>query len=101
MRNIKVKYLKTHLERALGLIGKDQVEPILIKTRFGVHTFGVKFNIDILILNSKHKVIIIKENLPPNHIFLWNPKYNLVLELPQKFIFRHRIKKGDILNIDG
>jgi uncharacterized membrane protein (UPF0127 family) len=101
MRNIKVKYLKTHLERTIGLIGKNQIEPVLIKTRFGIHTIGVKFNIDILILNSNNKVVQIKESLPPNNIFIWNPKYNIVLELPEKFIFRHRIKKGDILNING
>ena len=64
----------------------------MLKTHFGIHTFGLKFPIDILILNNNNKVVSIKENLKPNKIFLWNPIYEKVVELPRGTIEKKAIK---------
>lgn len=69
-------------EKIQGLIGKDKPYALTINTRFGIHTFGLKFPIDVLILNNKNKVVSIKKKLKPNRIFLWNPMYKKVVELP-------------------
>jgi uncharacterized protein len=92
MQKIIVKAAKNMKEKVQGLIGKDRPFALMIKTRFGIHTFGVKFPIDILILNNENKIISIRENLKPNRIFLWNPKYERVVELPQGTIKKNRIK---------
>lgn len=97
---LKVKEMNSFREKITGLIGKKKVESILIKTRFGIHTFGLKFPIDILILDKEYNVQYMRENLSPNKIFFWNPLYNLVLELPLGFIKKNKIKIGDSLFLD-
>lgn len=101
---LKVKKLN-FWQSIIGLIGKKNPEPVLIQTRFGIHTFGLKFPIDVLVLEKLkgslprprlakarrglikkneniYKIIQIKRFLFPNHLFFWNMKYNIILELP-------------------
>ena len=56
MLNLKVKRLETLKEKTLGLIGREKVTPVIFETRFGIHTFGLKVPIDVLILDNKNKV---------------------------------------------
>lgn len=99
MITILVKEAKNIKEKITGLIGKEKPFPLMIKTHFGIHTFGLKFPIDILILDKNNKVISLKKSLKPNNIFLWNPLYNTVLELPQETIEKKRIKTHDTVNL--
>lgn len=92
MIDLKVKETKSFKDKILGLIGKSKPESLLIKTRFGIHTFGVKWPIDVIILDRNYKVKYIKENLQPNRIFFWNPVYNIVIELPEGFIKNKKIE---------
>jgi uncharacterized membrane protein (UPF0127 family) len=82
-------------QKIRGLIGKKEAEAILIRTRFGIHTFGLRFPIDVLILDRHGLVRVVRENFRPNGIFLWNPKYEKVVELSEGFIKRHRVKLGE------
>ena len=77
-----------------GLIGKDKPYVLMIRTRFGIHTFGLKFPIDVLVLNNEDKVVSIKKNLKPNRIFSWNPLYEKVIELPVGTIKKNQIRMG-------
>jgi len=79
-------------ERIIGLIGSKKPTALLLKTHFGIHTFGLKFPIDVLILNNKNIVVSLRKGLRPNRIFLWNPKYEKVLELPNGTIKKNEIK---------
>jgi len=79
-------------EKVQGLIGKEKPYSLMLKTHFGIHTFGLKFPIDVLILNDKNKVASIKKNLKPNRIFFWNPKFETVIELPEGTINKKKIK---------
>ncbi len=83
-----------------GLLRKNKAEPIVFKTRFGIHTFFLKFPIDLVVLSNDRKVVFIKENIMPNKIVLWNIKYNLVIELPKGYIKKSNTKKGDILEFN-
>lgn len=94
MFKLKVKKLKILKERAVGLIGKKEIIPVIFETRFGIHTFGMRVVIDVLILDKDKKVVALKESLKPNRIFLWNPHYKIVLELPKGTIKNHNIKKA-------
>lgn len=89
---ISVKKAANLKEKIQGLIGKDNPYALLLKTHFGIHTFGLKFPIDVLILNNQNKVVSMRKNLKPNRIFLWNPRYERVIELPHGTIEEKQIK---------
>lgn len=92
MIKLSVKKATNLKDKVAGLIGKEKPESLMLKTHFGIHTFGLKFPIDVLILNNENKVVSIKEYLKPNRIFLWNPMYEKVLELPNGTIKKRAIK---------
>ncbi len=99
MITLFAKRTKNLKEKIQGLIGKDKSYALIIQTRFGIHTVGLKFPIDVLILNKNNKVMKIKEYLKPNQIFLWNPMYEKVLELPTGTIEKKGIKIRDNINL--
>lgn len=92
--------LKKGLEKVLGLLTKTKPEAIALKTRFGIHTFFLKFPIDLIVLSKEKKVVFLKENIKPNRIVIWNIKYNLAIELPSGSIKKSNTKKGDILEFN-
>lgn len=91
---IKAKKL-SGLAKAKGLINSENPYPIFFKTRFGIHTFGLNFPIDVLILNNENKVIKIAKNLKPNRILFWNFRFNIVVELPEDMTRKMNIKLGN------
>ncbi len=94
-----VKKSSTVFDKATGLIGKKTAFPFFLETRFGIHTFFLGFPIDIVILDGKNTVVDNAENLMPNRLFFWNPKYKKVLELPVGSIKRYKINLGDIIHL--
>src|SRR5438105_2733250 len=92
---VRVKKLTSFIKKTVGLIGKEETTSVLLETRYGIHTFGVLFPIDVLILNKDHRVTKKKQNLRPNSFFFWNPIYNTVLELPINTIKNNSIQIGD------
>jgi len=99
MVKIPVKQAVNLKQKIQGLIGENKPFALLIKTHFGIHTFGLKFPIDVLILSPKNKVVSLKTNLKPCRIFLWNPLYEKVLELPVGTIEKNGIKIKDAIDI--
>ncbi len=96
---LRVTYLKSFKEKSIGLIGAKKIYPVSFTTRWGIHTFGVKFPIDVLILDKDKKVVKMAQGLPPNRLFIWLPIYKNVVELPAGEIEKKRIKIGDSVNI--
>lgn len=99
MHTLRVKKAKTFLESTIGLIGASKPYPLLLQTRFGIHTFGVRFPLDILILDDTYRVVVIKKSLRPNHIFIWPPKWQWILELPQGTIERKKLHVGEQISL--
>ncbi len=89
---IKVTKAHTWKDKIVGLIGKKEITPLYFETRWGIHTFGVRKPIDVVILDNEGTIRALKENLHPNRIFLWNPKFCRVIELPQGSITRLTLK---------
>lgn len=83
------------LESLIGFIGQEQLQAMIFKTRFGIHTFGLKFPIDILIISDNYRVVKIKENMLPGKVFFWNPKHKIVIELPKGTIKDSKTNVGD------
>jgi uncharacterized membrane protein (UPF0127 family) len=83
------------MRRSIGLLDQKKPQALLIKTRFGIHTFGMRFPIDVLVLDTTNHVAIIKENLQPNRIFLWKPTHDTVIELPHGTIEKSNTVVGN------
>ncbi len=99
IHDVKVYKAGNAIEKTFGLIGRDTPIPFLFETRFGIHTFGVRFSIDVVVLNTNNSVVSLKKNLRPNSLYFWNPRYYKVLELPSGEINRKGIRKGDQMKL--
>lgn len=95
MITIQLKRAQTFWEKSIGLIGTKQAYALCFSTRFGIHTFGLAFPIDVLILDTAHRIVKIKHSLQPNRIFLWSPIWSLVIELPAGAIREKKLHIGD------
>lgn len=90
---------ETSRERRTGLLRHDQLEPgdgLWISPCEAVHTFGMKFPIDVVFLNRKRKVLKIKENVAPGRIAVCLRAHS-VLELPAGTVAATHTAPGDIL----
>lgn len=83
------------VEKSLGLLKYKKPQAMLLKTHFGIHTFGMQYPIDVVILDKNNKVVQIKTDLKPNNIFVWNIKYDCVIELPKGSVNITRTKIYD------
>ena len=99
MHSIHAKQAKNLWEQTKGLLGTNKPYPLLFHTRWGIHTLGMKYPIDIVILDKNNTIVKLKENLKPNQIFLWNPKYTNVLELPEGTIQKMKLTLQTQLNV--
>lgn len=84
--------------RNIGLINikKQKAFSLFLKTRWGIHTFGVLFPLTILVCDNDLTLKKIKHNLKPNSLFFWNPKYQNIIELP---FFSNQIRVEDKVKI--
>lgn len=98
MKTIRVKELTSMGEKARGLIGRPP-GPVMFRTRLGIHTFGLTYPIDVLILDKNSRVVKLKQELKPNMLYFWNPLYNTVLELPLGTIKNMDIRVYDMIKI--
>jgi len=99
MITLKVKILRTLIEKSVGLIGTKRIFPVFFTTRWGIHTFGVRSPIDVLILDRNNRVVVIRHRLSPNRLFFWNPIYDRVVELPPGIIMKRKITIGTQISL--
>jgi uncharacterized protein len=98
---MSVKKLTNPLAKTLGLIGAKIAYPVFFRTRWGIHTFGLRFPIDVLILDERNVVVKTAGNLKPGRIFLWPPRYRNVIELPAGDIEKLGIQTGREMTLVG
>ncbi len=91
--------LKTFSERTVGLIGAEVPGGAYFRTRWGIHTFGMKFPIDVIIADENFRLRSIKKSLPPGKIFFWNPLFSNVFELPAGTVNATGLQKRDELEL--
>jgi len=99
MHILKVNQAKTLWQKVIGLIGSTKPYSLFFKTRWGIHTFGMRFPLDILILDERQCAVKLKESLKPNHVFFWNPRFNQVVELPENTIHKRKIQVGEKIKL--
>jgi uncharacterized membrane protein (UPF0127 family) len=88
----------------VGLLGTTSLEPesgLLIFPTQAVHTFGMKYPIDILFLDRNKKVVGLRPEVPPYRLtpIFWRAE--CVLELPPGTAKRTNTVVGDVLNWDS
>jgi len=100
--NLGVAVADTPLSRLRGLIGKMEMrsdEAVWLVPSHGIHTFGLKFAIDVLYLDAQHRVIHVIENLKPWRLAGIRWQCASVLELPARSIYGSGTQVGDHLLI--
>lgn len=92
----------TSKKRRVGLLKHECLPPghgLWIAPCEAVHTFGMKFPIDVVFLDRKRKVLKVRENMPRGRISacLWA---HSVLELPAGAVSGTLTQKGDELEFE-
>ena len=92
----------TYSQRRQGLLGRSSLkeeEGLIIRPCKGVHSFGMKFPIDVAYVSKEGKVIHIISPLFPNKLGPLMLRAAWVLELPQGVLLRTKTVLGDTIII--
>ena len=90
-----VEVAKTFKEKSEGLLKYETPHAMYFETRWGIHTCGMKFPIDVIVLGERNVVKKVKRDMRSGRFFFWSPKYKKILELP----VGSNIETGDILEL--
>lgn len=99
----RVKVADSVLGRLVGLLGRRSLQPdsgVWIVPANAVHTIGMLFTFDLILIDKNFKVVGLRELVRPFKITKPNFKAESVLELPAHTIFRTRTQIGDQLLIE-
>lgn len=90
---------RTLAQKIIGLLGYKTPAAIFFRSRWGIHTFGMKFPVDVIICDSNFCVRKVKTSLLPNRFLFWNPRSSYIFELPPQNISKSATSIGDMLEI--
>jgi uncharacterized membrane protein (UPF0127 family) len=99
-----VRLAATHWSRFRGLMATDATrfpagEGLWIVPCHGVHTFAMRFSIDVLYLDGDRVVVHLEENLKPWRVAPVRIRAASVLELPGHTLISTRTAIGDEIEI--
>ena len=89
--------------RLIGLLGRRSLKPdsgVWIVPANAIHTIGMMFSFDVVMIDKNFKVVSVKELVKPFRVILPKMRAESVIELPAHTIFRSRTEVGDELVID-
>ena len=75
----------TMLTRTRGLLGRDGLRPgegLIIERARQVHTFGMRFSIDVVFCDREWRVRHVVRNMKPGRMTRWVRGARYVIELP-------------------
>jgi uncharacterized membrane protein (UPF0127 family) len=101
--SFRVRVADSFLSRMIGLLGKRSLKPdggVWIAPANSIHTVGMLFSIDLVMIDKDFRVVNVKEMVRPFRIVLPKLRAESVLELPAHTVFRSRTEIGDQLIID-
>ena len=99
----KVTVADSVLGRLVGLLGKRALEPdggVWIVPCNSIHTIGMLFKIDVVLVDSDLKVVGLHELVRPFSVTSPNFHAESVIELPAHTVFNSRTEIGDQLVIE-
>lgn len=89
---------RTFWARGLGLMGRAELQPgqgLLILPCSSIHTFFMRFPIDVLFLDRHNGVVGVQQAMPPNRPFAGARRARAVVELPAGVIVLTETEIGD------
>jgi len=89
--------------RLVGLLGRKSLAPdsgVWIVPSNAVHTIGMLFSFDLVLIDKNFKVVGLRELVRPFTVTWPNHRAESVIELPAHSIFRSRTQIGDQLLIE-
>jgi uncharacterized membrane protein (UPF0127 family) len=98
----QITIANTSLSRMIGLLGKRGLnagEGLWIKPSSGVHTFGMKFAIDVIGLDKDLRVVRLWPRLVPFRMTSVSLKVSSVIELGAGRIAECQVQIGDLLEV--
>jgi uncharacterized membrane protein (UPF0127 family) len=96
----KISVADSPRQRAVGLLGTTSLDPecgLLIFPTQAVHTFGMKYPLDLVFIDKKKVVVGTRRSIPPYRISRLYWRAECVLELPANTIENSRTELGDYL----
>jgi uncharacterized membrane protein (UPF0127 family) len=99
----RVRVADSILGRLVGLLGRRSLRPdsgVWIVPANSIHTIGMLFSFDAVMIDKDFKVVSVKELVKPFRVVLPKRRAESVIELPAHAIFRSRTEVGDQLVID-
>lgn len=97
----KIEVADSPRRRMVGLLGTTSLEPqcgLLIFPTQAVHTFGMKYPIDILFLDRKKRVVGVRKAVRPYRLTPIYWQAECVLELPVHVIDTSQTEFGDYVD---
>jgi len=91
------------VERGIGLLNRQRLDPgegLLITPCRGVHTWGMRFAIDVVALDASGIVVDAVSSLGPWRIRLPRRGGDRVLELPEGSLLRTNTQRGHRIALD-
>lgn len=99
---LEIKVAKTFKDKLIGLMFQKNINyGLLIPDCKSIHTFNMRADIDVLLLDSNFMVLMINRNVKKNKIinFYTKEKHPYILELPKGA--SKKIKVLDIIDINN
>ncbi len=99
----KLDHVTSLWDRMKGLLGRDALYPqhgLWIDPCNSIHTFFMRFPIDVVFVSREGKVVKTFENFSPFRISPWIRKARSVLELPIGELERSNTQIGDYLTFE-
>jgi len=101
----KAEVARSFRRRIKGLIGRSlqefsQGEALWIVPCDGVHTFGMRFPIDVAYLDAQGRVLRIYHHLAPFRLAALSFRAKSVLELPPGVLAQTNTNVGDLLEFN-
>ncbi|MEZ4872861.1 MAG: DUF192 domain-containing protein [Bdellovibrionales bacterium] len=96
-----VSIAESFIERGIGLLGKKTLpahQALWIKNCYDIHTFFMRFPIDVVFLDEQLKVADIRRNMKPWRLAI-KPGANSVIEFLGGTITESKMDIGDQLNV--
>ena len=88
-------------DRTRGLLGRDGIEgAILLRPARSVHTFGMRFPVDVAFCDADLRVVKVR-TLVPGRVTLPVPRARAVVEAEAGLMRRWELRPGDALEVRG
>ena len=96
-----VRRAVTHLQRSRGLLGSGPDEPgvLLLEKARQVHTFGMRYAIDVIFCDAEWKVVHVVRDMRPARVTRWVRAARVAIELPSH-ARRVEVSRGDLLRLE-